>query len=31
MEPPRNFCRCTGYNQIVTAIKIAGQNAVGGK
>ena len=26
-----NFCRCTGYNKIVTAIKIAGQNAAGGK
>jgi carbon-monoxide dehydrogenase small subunit len=26
-----NFCRCTGYNKIVTAIKIAGQTAAGGK
>ncbi|MDR2018885.1 MAG: (2Fe-2S)-binding protein [Syntrophobacterales bacterium] len=23
-----NFCRCTGYNKIVTAIKMAGQSAV---
>jgi len=26
-----NFCRCTGYNKIVRAIKIAGQNAAGGR
>jgi aerobic-type carbon monoxide dehydrogenase small subunit (CoxS/CutS family) len=26
-----NFCRCTGYNKIVTAIKTAGQTAAGGK
>jgi carbon-monoxide dehydrogenase small subunit len=26
-----NFCRCTGYNKIVTAIKKAGQTAAGGK
>ena len=26
-----NFCRCTGYNKIVKAIKIAGQTAAGGK
>lgn len=26
-----NFCRCTGYNKIVQAIKIAGQTAAGGK
>jgi aerobic-type carbon monoxide dehydrogenase small subunit (CoxS/CutS family) len=25
-----NFCRCTGYNKIVTAIKACCQNAVGG-
>jgi carbon-monoxide dehydrogenase small subunit len=26
-----NFCRCTGYNKIVQAIRIAGQNSAGGK
>lgn len=26
-----NFCRCTGYNKIVTAIKTAGQTAAGDK
>ncbi len=26
-----NFCRCTGYNKIVTAIQIAGQTTGGGK
>jgi aerobic-type carbon monoxide dehydrogenase small subunit (CoxS/CutS family) len=31
MEPSGNFFRCTGYNKIVTTIKIAGQNAAGGK
>jgi aerobic-type carbon monoxide dehydrogenase small subunit (CoxS/CutS family) len=26
-----NFCRCTGYNKIVTAIRMAGPQATGGK
>lgn len=26
-----NFCRCTGYNKIVTAIQTAGQTTGGGK
>jgi len=26
-----NFCRCTGYNKIVTAIQTVGQTAGGGK
>lgn len=26
-----NFCRCTGYNKIVTAIQLAGQPGEGGK
>ena len=26
-----NFCRCTGYNKIVTAVKACSQNAAGGR